>query len=57
MDFPECRRIVAMELPDGRMNAGAVPIRAGLAGMKKNWRMVVQNFTSPGMIARPDACW
>lgn len=24
-----------MELPDGRMNAGAVPIRAGLAGMKK----------------------
>ncbi|WP_155252639.1 MULTISPECIES: hypothetical protein [unclassified Pseudomonas] len=46
-----------MELPDARMNAGAVPIRAGLAGMKKNWRMVVQNFTSPGMIARPDACW
>ncbi|WP_212798611.1 hypothetical protein [Pseudomonas sp. St316] len=46
-----------MELPDGRMNAGAVPIWVGLAGMKKNWRMVVQNFTSPGMIARPDACW
>jgi hypothetical protein len=24
-----------MELPDGRMNAGAVPVRTGFAGMQK----------------------
>ena len=36
------------------MNAGAVPVWGASSRMKKNRQMVVQNFTSPGMIARPD---
>lgn len=39
------------------MNAGAVPLSEGFLEIEKKRRMVVQNFTSPGMIARPDACW
>jgi hypothetical protein len=51
--MPEnCRQ----EIADERMNAGAMPPKEGFCLDEKKRRMVVQNFTSPGMIARPDVC-